>query len=76
MFQQLSININDETARQIRLYSQHRGVNVTETVRHAVALLDMVDRHMRNGWTVVIKSGHDGTERELIPPQPNRRARR
>ncbi len=48
----LSINVNPETATAIRAISLNRGESATETVRRAVAVLDLVERETAAGTRV------------------------
>ncbi|GHG65948.1 CopG family transcriptional regulator [Streptomyces griseocarneus] len=61
----LSVNINAETAAKLRWYKDHKGISITETVRRAVALLDLVERETANGSEVLLKSRDGKSVRQL-----------
>jgi len=64
VFTRLSVNINDDTAAVLQRHKA-KGVSITETIRRAIALLDLVEREHDNGskLQLVDKQGH---VRELL----------
>ena len=50
-YARLSVNITPETESVLRDHKAH-GVTVTETVRRAVALLDLFDREQQAGGRI------------------------
>ncbi|WP_030777212.1 hypothetical protein [Streptomyces sp. NRRL S-920] len=62
---QLSININDDTEAKLPWYAGRKGTSVTETVRRAVALLELVERETAEGGEVLLKSKDGKSVREL-----------
>jgi hypothetical protein len=65
LFTRLSININQETEEVLQKHKKERGISITETVRRAVALLDMVERESADGSKVQIVD-RDGYVREIL----------
>ncbi len=63
-FTRLSVNINGDT-EQVLQQHKSRGTSITETVRRAVSLLDLVDRQLADGGRVQLVD-RDGNVRELI----------
>ncbi|MFF8991684.1 hypothetical protein ACF09H_17405 [Streptomyces sp. NPDC014983] len=61
----LSVNINEDTAAKLRWYKEHKGISITETVRRAVALLELVERETANGNEVLLKSRDGKSVRQL-----------
>ncbi|MFI9204745.1 hypothetical protein [Streptomyces sp. NPDC053048] len=61
----LSVNINAETATKLRWYKEQKGISITETIRRAVALLDLVERETANGSEVLLKSRDGKSVRQL-----------
>ncbi|MDF3291552.1 hypothetical protein [Streptomyces silvisoli] len=62
----LSVNINPETAQKLRWYKEHKGISITETIRRAVALLDLVERETsEKGNEVLLRSKDGKTVRQL-----------
>ncbi|MFD0140440.1 hypothetical protein ACWDWS_39940 [Streptomyces sp. NPDC003328] len=61
----LSVNINEDTAQKLRWYKEHKGISITETVRRAVALLDLVERETARGNEVLLKSRDGKSVRQL-----------
>ncbi|MET9116638.1 hypothetical protein [Streptomyces longwoodensis] len=61
----LSVNINEDTAAKLRWYKEHKGISITETVRRAVALLELVERETVKGSQVLLKSSDGKSVREL-----------
>ncbi|MCI3931562.1 hypothetical protein [Streptomyces sp. AN091965] len=61
----LSVNINAETAAKLRWYKEQKGISITETVRRAVALLDLVERESAGGNEVLLKSRDGKSVRQL-----------
>ncbi|GAB2807521.1 hypothetical protein ACWGJ2_31740 [Streptomyces sp. NPDC054796] len=61
----LSVNINEDTAARLRWYKEHKGISITETVRRAVALLDLVERETADGSEVLLKSRDGKSVRQL-----------
>ncbi|MFJ3826043.1 ribbon-helix-helix domain-containing protein [Streptomyces nodosus] len=61
----LSVNINEDTAAKLRWYKDHKGISITETVRRAVALLELVERETANGNEVLLKSRDGKSVRQL-----------
>ena len=59
-YTRLSVNITPETEAALRA-RQARGVTVTETIRRAVALLDLFDREQQAGGRIRFV----GPDREL-----------
>lgn len=63
-YARLSININSETEDVLKRY-KGEGKSLTETVRRAVALLDMLDREHARGSRIQLVDAK-GAVRELI----------
>ncbi|KKD02480.1 hypothetical protein [Streptomyces sp. WM6386] len=61
----LSVNINEDTAAKLRWYKEHKGISITETVRRAVALLELVERETADGNEVLLKSRDGKSVRQL-----------
>ncbi|MFC9636632.1 ribbon-helix-helix domain-containing protein [Streptomyces mirabilis] len=61
----LSININEDTAAKLRWQKEHKGISITETIRRAVALLDLVERETAEGSEVLLKSRDGKSVRQL-----------
>ncbi|GHH78643.1 hypothetical protein GCM10018793_29670 [Streptomyces sulfonofaciens] len=61
----LSVNINAETAAKLRWYKENKGISITETIRRAVALLDLVERESASGNEVLLKSRDGKSVRQL-----------
>ena len=61
----LSVNINEETAAKLRWYKEHKGISITETVRRAIALLELVERETGKGSEVLLKSPDNKSVRQL-----------
>jgi hypothetical protein len=61
----LSININQDTAEQLRWYKEHKNISITESVRRAIALLALVERETADGGEVLLKSRDGKTIRQL-----------
>ncbi|GHE57614.1 hypothetical protein ABZ626_25085 [Streptomyces longispororuber] len=61
----LSVNINAETAAKLRWYKEQKGISITETIRRAVALLDLVERETAGGNEVLLKSRDGKSVRQL-----------
>ncbi|MDP5317359.1 hypothetical protein ACWC9F_27545 [Streptomyces sp. NPDC001110] len=61
----LSVNINEETAAKLRWYKEQKGISITETVRRAVALLELVERETSTGSEVLLKSPDKKSVRQL-----------
>ncbi|MGW5124533.1 hypothetical protein ACWEQ7_10850 [Streptomyces sp. NPDC004069] len=61
----LSVNINEDTAAKLRWYKEHKGISITETVRRAVALLELVERETASGNEVLLKSRDGKSVRQL-----------
>ncbi|MFF9221480.1 ribbon-helix-helix domain-containing protein [Streptomyces viridosporus] len=61
----LSVNINEDTAAKLRWYKDHKNISITETVRRAIALLDLVERETAKGGEVLLKSQDGKTIRQL-----------
>ncbi|WP_406154594.1 ribbon-helix-helix protein, CopG family [Streptomyces sp. NBC_00882] len=64
-YRRLSINIDDETAEVLKRLKEENGIPVTEAVRRAIALLDLVDREHEAGSKVQLVD-HDHGIRELL----------
>ncbi len=60
-YTRLSVNITAETETALRA-RQARGVTATETIRRAVALLDLFDREQQAGGRIRFV----GPDRELV----------
>ncbi|MEU3341957.1 ribbon-helix-helix protein, CopG family [Streptomyces sp. NPDC006668] len=64
-FTRLSININDETADALKRLKSAKGISITEAVRRAVALYDLVDRETgKTGKLQIVDDG--GHTREIL----------
>lgn len=63
-FTRLSININSETEEVLKRHKD-RGFSITETVRRAVALLDMIDKEHSSGGRLQLVDAK-GDVRELM----------
>ncbi|KIQ62976.1 hypothetical protein TR51_29435 [Kitasatospora griseola] len=63
-FTRLSININAETEEVLKRHKK-RGISITETVRRAVALLDLVEREYESGSKIQLVDRDNGV-RELV----------
>ncbi|GAA5707650.1 hypothetical protein AQJ43_36760 [Streptomyces avermitilis] len=61
----LSVNINEDTAAKLRWQKEHKGISITETIRRAVALLDLVERETAEGSEVLLKSRDGKSVRQL-----------
>lgn len=55
----LSVFINEETADCLRSLSNRDGLNVTEVIRRAVALLSYLDAAHRAGYEIQVKNGRE-----------------
>ena len=64
----LSVNVNDETAAAIREIGERRGDSAAETIRRAVALLDLADTRTADGWTLQVARGDVVCDVVLLPP--------
>ncbi|MCF3172547.1 CopG family transcriptional regulator [Streptomyces sioyaensis] len=63
-FTRLSVNINDDTAEALKRLKSAKGISITEAVRRAVALYDLVDRE--TGDTGKLQIVDDGNVREIL----------
>ncbi|MEV7781328.1 hypothetical protein [Kitasatospora sp. NPDC088351] len=63
-FTRLSININSETEEVLKRHKK-RGTSITETVRRAIALLDLVERESERGSKLQLVD-REGSVRELL----------
>ena len=63
-YTRLSVNINSET-EEVLTRQKARGFSITETVRRAVALLDMIDREYSKGNRIQLVDTK-GDVRELM----------
>ena len=61
----LSVNINEETAAKLRWYKEHKGISITETVRRAIALLELVERETGKRSEVLLKTPDNMSVRQL-----------
>lgn len=61
----LSVNINGDTAEKLRWYKDHKHISITETVRRAIALLELVERETERGGELLLKSPDGKTVRQL-----------
>ncbi|MGA4850870.1 hypothetical protein ACOBQB_33225 [Streptomyces sp. G5(2025)] len=61
----LSVNINEDTAAKLRWYKEHKGISITETVRRAIALLELVEKETAKGNEVLLKSQDGKSVRQL-----------
>jgi hypothetical protein len=59
-YTRLSVNLNDEAANALRRVSKKRQVSITEAVRRAIAIYDLVEHELDAGSKVQIvdPSGH------------------
>ncbi|MCX4757851.1 ribbon-helix-helix protein, CopG family [Kitasatospora purpeofusca] len=67
-FTRLSVNINDDTADALQRLKSEKGISITEAVRRAVALLDLVERETNKpgqpGKLQIVD--YDGAVRQLL----------
>ncbi|MGV2919361.1 hypothetical protein [Streptomyces alfalfae] len=61
----LSVNINEDTAEKLRWYKDQKNISITETVRRAIALLELVEKETIKGGKIMLKSEDGKTVREL-----------
>lgn len=61
----LEINLNAETTEQVTCYQQKKKVSATETIRRAMALLDLVEGEIGKGGEVYLKSADGKTASQL-----------
>lgn len=66
--ERLSVNISAETAAKIRRHKSRKGVTTTETVRRALALLDLMEQELLDGSEILLKSPGGGPVRQLWVP--------
>ncbi|WP_433917369.1 ribbon-helix-helix protein, CopG family [Streptomyces canus] len=64
-FTRLSVNINDDTADALKRLKSAKGISITEAVRRAVALYDLVDRETGSTGKLQIVDA-DGNVREIL----------
>ncbi|WP_251091378.1 ribbon-helix-helix protein, CopG family [Streptomyces sp. Caat 7-52] len=64
-FTRLSVNINDDTAEALKRLKREKGISITEAVRRAVALYDLVDRETGDSGKLQIV-GDDASVREIL----------
>ncbi|MFF8868009.1 hypothetical protein ACF08B_38910 [Streptomyces sp. NPDC015139] len=60
----LSVNINTDTAAFLKRNKQ-RGISLTESIRRAIALMELVERETSGGNQVLIRS-KNGDMRQLL----------
>ncbi len=53
----LSVNINPETAEALHELAARHGLSVTEIIRIAIGVLDLVDRVQRSGSELQVREG-------------------
>lgn len=57
----LSVNINDETASQLRRMAEENGITVTEAVRRSVAVYEFFDNARKSGKKVELVDKNDNS---------------
>ena len=65
-YTRLSVNINDATAEQLRRVAKDRGINITEAVRRAIALLAFIEDEVQAQHQVQVVDPESGSVRELV----------
>ncbi len=65
-YTRLSVNINDATAEQLRRVAKDRGINITEAVRRAIALLAFIEDEVQAQHQVQVVDPQSGSVRELV----------
>lgn len=65
LVQRLSVNINPDTQQALKRLKDEKGISLTEAVRRAVSLLDLVDRESARGSKLQLVE-KDGSVRELM----------
>ncbi|MET9205388.1 hypothetical protein [Streptomyces bacillaris] len=60
----LSVNINSETAAFLK-QNKLKGISLTESIRRAVAMMELVERETSGGNQVLIRS-KNGDMRQLL----------
>jgi hypothetical protein len=65
-YERLSVNINDETAKILRNLKLKKGFTITEAVRRAVALYDLLDQEVARGGKAQLVDRNGRNARDII----------
>lgn len=62
----LSVNINDDTARQLQQTAARKGISYTEAVRRAIALWSFIEDEIHESKIVQVVDPDKGDTRRLV----------
>ena len=62
----LSVNINEETARQLQQTATRKGISYTEAVRRAIAVWSFIEDEIQDSKIVQVVDPDKGDTRELV----------
>lgn len=62
----LNVNLNKETAAALKKIAKSNNLNLTETIRRAIALLDFIDEEKRQGRKIQTMDKDESHKRELM----------
>lgn len=62
----LSVNLNQQTAAELKYLASHRGISYTEVIRQAIAVYNFVIYEQQQGNIIRICDSKGMPERDLV----------